>query len=67
MSESGEVSGFFIWKESFRESDEDSSDSDFNVEEIEKEILGVRSMLWRYCGCYKVLMKLFNDLEGKNI
>ena len=66
MSESGEASGPPIRKESFRESDEDSSDSDFNAEEIEKEILGVRSTLRRHCGRHKVLTKSFNDLEGKN-
>ena len=66
MSECGEASGPPILKESSRESDEDSSDSDFNPEEIEKEILGVRSMLRRHCGRHKVLTKSFNDLEGKN-
>lgn len=65
MSESGEASGLSIQPGSSRESDEDS-DSDFDPKKIEKEILGVRSMLRRHCGRHKVLTKSFNDLEGKN-
>lgn len=56
MSESGEGSGPPIQQESACES-EDDSDEDFDPEEIEKEILGVRSMLRRHCGHHKVLRK----------
>lgn len=65
MSESGETSGPPIQQESDSESDEDN-DTDFDPEEIEKEIMGVRSLLRRHCGHHKVLTKSINDLEGKN-
>ena len=35
-------------------STDSDSDSDTDFEEIEKEILGVKSMLRRYCGRHKV-------------
>lgn len=57
MSESGEASGPPIQQEIDQESStdsEDESDSDFDPEEIEKEIMGVRSMLRRQCARHKV-------------
>lgn len=44
-------------QESNTESDDDDdsdSDTDFDPEEIEKEIMGMKSMLRRYCGRHKV-------------
>ncbi|XP_020609692.1 trichohyalin-like [Orbicella faveolata] len=56
MSESGEASGPPIQQESDSESDEDN-DTDFDPEEIEKEIMGVRSLLRRHCGHHKLVNK----------
>lgn len=61
MSEGAEASGPPIQQESETESEEDS-DTDFDPEEIEKEIMGVRSMLIRHCGRHKVLTK-YNEVE----
>ena len=58
MSESAEISGPITHQESNTESEDDDSDSDtdFDPEEIEKEIMGVKSMLRRYCGRHKVII-----------
>ena len=55
-TESAEISGPVTHRESNTESEDDDSDSDtdFDPEEIEKEIMGVKSMLRRYCGRHKV-------------
>ena len=55
MSESAEASGPSIHQETDSESEDD-----FDPEEIEKEILGVRSMLRRHCGRHKVLTKSYD-------
>lgn len=39
------------------EDDDTDSESDIDPEEIEKEIMGVRSMLRRHCGRHKVKKK----------
>ena len=54
MSEGTETSEPLIQQESATESQDDDSDTDFDPEEIEKEIMGVRSMLRRHCGRHKV-------------
>ena len=38
-------------------SDEEDSESDYDPEEIEKELKGVKSMLQRHCGRHKVRKK----------
>lgn len=40
--------------DSYSDSDSDSDISDEDIEKIEQEILGVKSMLRRYCGRHKV-------------
>lgn len=47
MSESVELSKFFIEYDSIIDSEDDNGDLDFDFEEIEKEILGVKSLLRR--------------------
>lgn len=56
MSEGAEASEPSIQQESESES-EDDSDIDFDPEQIEKEIMGVRSMLRRHCGRHTVSLK----------
>ncbi|KAL9985834.1 hypothetical protein ACROYT_G008282 [Oculina patagonica] len=66
MSESGEASGPPIQQEIDQESasdSEDDSDTDFDPEEIEKEIMGVRSMLRRQCARHKNVAKLKSEHE----
>ena len=58
MSESGETSKPSIQQDSATESEEDDSDTDFDPEEIEKEIMGVRSVLRRQCAKHKVKINL---------
>ena len=66
MSESAEASGLPIQQGSDSEPSDEDSDTYFDPEEIEKEILGVRSLLRRHCGRHKVLTKSIHDLEEKN-
>ena len=56
MSESAEVGKIVTHQEIITESENEDSDSstDFDPEEIEKEIMGVKSMLRRHCGRHKV-------------
>lgn len=61
MNGSAEASGPIQHNES-----EDDSDTDFDPEEIEKELQGVRSVLRRHWGRHEVLTKLINELEVKN-
>lgn len=54
MSESAETSKPPIEHDSTTDSEDDNGDSDFDPEEIEKEILGVKSLLRRQCARHKV-------------
>lgn len=54
MSESAETSKPLIEHDSTTDSEDDNGDSDFDPEEIEKEILGVKSLLRRQCARHKV-------------
>lgn len=54
MSESAESSKSPIEYDSTTDSEDDNGDSDFDPEEIEKEILGVKSLLRRQCARHKV-------------
>ena len=57
MSESAEAGCKIVsHQEIITESEDEDSDSstDFDPEEIEKEIMGVKSMLRRHCGRHKV-------------
>lgn len=54
MSESAETSKPPIKHDSTTDSEDDNGDSDFDPEEIEKEILGVKSLLRRQCARHKV-------------
>ena len=56
MSKSTEAGKIVTHQEITTESEDEDSDSstDFDPEEIEKEIMGVKSMLRRHCGRHKV-------------
>ena len=54
MSESAETSKPPIEHDSTTDSEDNNGDSDFDPEEIEKEILGVKSLLRRQCARHKV-------------
>lgn len=54
MSESAKTSKPPIEHDSTTDSEDDNGDSDFDPEEIEKEILGVKSLLRRQCARHKV-------------
>ena len=54
MCESAETSKPPIEHDSTIDSEDDNGDSDFDPEEIEKEILGVKSLLRRQCARHKV-------------
>lgn len=56
MSESAEAGEIVTHQEITTESEDEDSDSstDFDPGEIEKEIMGVKSMLRRHCGRHKV-------------
>ena len=56
MSESAEAGKIVTHHEITAESEDEESDSstDFDPEEIKKEIMGVKSMLRRHCGRHKV-------------
>ena len=54
MSKSTESSKPPIEHDSTTDSEDDNGDSDFDPEEIEKEILGVKSLLRRQCARHKV-------------
>lgn len=54
MSDSAESSKPPIEHDSTTESEGDYSDVDFDPEEIEKEIMGVKSLLRRQCPRHKV-------------
>ena len=60
MSEIAETSGPPIQNEESDSEIEDDSDTDFDPEEIEKELLGVKSMLRRHWGHHKVLLNEIN-------
>ena len=58
MSESAEAGCKIVsHQEIITESEDEDSDSstDFDPEEIEKEIMGVKSMLRRHCGRHKAV------------
>ena len=56
MSESAEAGKIVTYREITTESEDEDSDNstDLDPEEIEKEIMGVKSMLRRHCGRHKV-------------
>lgn len=54
MSDSAELSKPAIEHDNTTESEGDCSDTDFDPEEIEKEIMGVKSLLRRQCARHKV-------------
>lgn len=61
MSESAEAGCKIVsHQEIITESEDEDSDSstDFDPEEIEKEIMGVKSMLRRHCGRHKVRRRI---------
>lgn len=60
MSESGEAGRIVTHQEITTESEDEDSDgsTDFDPEEIEKEIMGVKSMLRRHCGRHKVRRRI---------
>lgn len=61
MSESAETSKPPIEHDSTTDSEDDNGDSDFDPEEIEKEILGVKSLLRRQCARHKDVATLKSE------
>ena len=60
MSENTEADKIVTYREIITESEDEDSDNstDFDPEEIEKEIMGVKSMLRRHCGRHKVRRRI---------
>lgn len=69
MSESAEAGEIVTHQEITTESEDEDSDSstDFDPGEIEKEIMGVKSMLRRHCGRHKVRRRRIEHFHSRGL